>query len=89
MNKYKIILKRPHLATIWSGPGSSNSVLTYPEDDKDKTRREAVATRLEALGAEEVIFNKRAYCYFAEMTAEQAKEVETWPGTKKILEILG
>lgn len=85
--QYKIILKPPFgNSVIWAGPNVSGHIPTA-EDSKMKTRREALATRLENLTGEKPSWRPREYTYYAELTAEQASDVASWPGVRRVEQV--
>lgn len=85
MNKYTVMLKPPYRSSVWAGPQAQNCVLADTETDRDKTVREAVGNRLEAVGGENVTFNRRKYCYSADLPEDMEEEVSSWAGVRKLI----
>jgi hypothetical protein len=87
MNRYLIKLRKPssnHF--IWAGPNYNSGTIPTPEDDKAKTRREALANRLEKLvNGRETRWDPRNYCYEVELTEEEVTEIKTWPGVRHVI----
>ena len=80
-DKYRIHPKKPSAPyKIWAGPERSDGVLPTPESERHKTQREALENRLKnLLGEENVVWNKRRYCYEAELSEEQVHDIKLWP----------
>lgn len=80
MSKWRIHPKTPRANhTIWAGPEHQVGILPSAESDRHRARREALGHRLAALlGEENVTWNKRRYCYEAELSEEQVNEIKLW-----------
>lgn len=86
--KFHVFLKKPFgRSTIWAGPEHQLGILPTHEDDKAKTRREAVGNRLEHLVGEKPAWNKRTYAYTVDVTPDQAAEIAAWPNVRRVEEV--
>lgn len=77
---WRINPKKPGAShQVWAGPERSENTLPAKETDRHRAQRVALENRLKnLLGEENVTWNKRRYCYTAELTEEQAKEISLW-----------
>ena len=74
---YKVQLKVPFSgASIL--PGVGYDIIKSPETEKLRTKRENVATRLEAITGNKPTWHPREYCYQIELSTQQVEEVESW-----------
>lgn len=73
---YYVYIRKPKAnSTIWAGPEHADGIIAAQETDNHRTRREAVATKLEGLSGSKPSWNKRRYHYEAELTTAQAEEI--------------
>jgi hypothetical protein len=83
---YKVQLKVPFAgASIL--PGVGYDILKSPETEKLRTKRENVATRLEAVTGKVPTWHKREYCYRIELTPEEVTEISSWEYVRHVKEI--
>jgi hypothetical protein len=68
-------------------PRLGGNILTSPETDKLRTKRENVGTRLEAITGKKPEWNKRKYQYTAELTDTQVEEVKGWEYVRSVKKV--
>lgn len=59
-------------------PGVGLNIIKSPETEKLRTKRENVATRLQALTGLSPTWHPREYCYRISLTSHQVTEIEKW-----------
>jgi hypothetical protein len=83
---HKVQLKIPFTgAAILPGVGAD--IIKAPETEKLRTKRQNVATRLEAVTGKVPTWHQREYCYRIELTPEQVEEVGAWTYVRHVKEI--
>lgn len=82
---YKVQLKVPFSGAIL--PGVGLDIIKSHETEKLRTKRQNMATRLEAVTGKVPTWHKREYCYRIDLTPEQVVEVSSWEYVRHVKEI--
>lgn len=83
---YKVQLKIPFSGSSIL-PGLGYDIIKSPETEKLRTKRENVATRLEAITGKVPTWYPREYCYRIELTEQQAEEIGKWEYVRHVKEL--
>lgn len=83
--KYKIQLKKPFAGHVIL-PGLGDSIISTPETEKLRTKRQNILTRLKAAISATPDWNQRGYYYTMELTPEQVIEVSSWEYVRHVKE---